>query len=134
MVTYARSNGINRGGGSHWQLPEVVGIHARHARYAEPKLRYVGTKLMEWREAVEFLVRTAGEFPARALSPALFVGDKAISNYDVVGPNQYLFYAFDFRDLQEGTPIFIGWPQIPEAKVPTRFRLQIENPAAGPRV
>ena len=88
MVSYPRTEARYPGGKSHWQLPEVLSVQARYARYAEPKLRYVGTQMMEWREAVEFLVRTAGEFPARALSPALFVGEKPIANYDVVGPNQ----------------------------------------------
>jgi hypothetical protein len=115
-----------------WHLPEVLDVQARHVRYAEPKLRFVGTRMVEWREAVEFVVSTAFEFPARALSPALFVGDTAIPDYEVVGKNKYLFFAFDFRGLREGAPISIGWPQFPTSKAKTRFHFKVERSARAP--
>jgi hypothetical protein len=116
---------------AHWQLPDVLGVRARHVRYAEPKLRHIGTQLTELREAVEFLVRTSGEFPARALSPALYVGDKELVNYRMVGMNQYLFFAFDPQGLQQGAPISIGWPNLPGTKIRTKFRFEVERPGTN---
>jgi hypothetical protein len=115
---YPRSN-------KQWSLPEVVGVQAARVRYSEPKIRFVGRKMTEWREAVELLVRTAGEFPVRAISPALFIGDQMISDYEPAGINQYRFFAFDLEKLKEGAPIYIGWPQFPATKRNTRFSFKI---------
>lgn len=108
-----------------WSIPEVLGVEAALARYPEPRVHYVGTTRIESREAVEILVQTAGEFPVRALSPALFVGDLAIVEYEIAGESLYRFFAFEIEKLEEGAPIAIGWPQFPERKRETQFRFEI---------
>lgn len=110
-----------------WKLPEVLRVDAVLVRYREPKVRYIGRKSVKYREAVELIVRTSGEFPARAFSPALFIGDEAIIDYEVVGENLYRFYAFEFKKLKEGAPISIGWPQFPKQKKDTKLRFKVRG-------
>ena len=114
-----------------WHLPEVSSVEVLRVRYDKPRVYYLGKERQEAREAVEIMVRTVGEFPVRALSPALFIGDIPIIEYAIAGPNLYRFYAFNFQDLPDGAPISLGWPQFPERRVKTRFRYQVRN---GPPV
>lgn len=117
-------------GRAPWGLPEVLGVEAARVRYPQPRLHYVGPQPVEVREAVELLVRTADEFPIlRTLSPALFVGETAVPEYNRVGKNLYRFFAFDLRRLKEGAPISIGWPQSPQRKVRTKFRYHLRGEA-----
>ncbi len=57
-----------------WNLPEVIDIQIRRVPFEPPKLRNFKSALADYKEAVEFLVRTSGPIPARALGAALFVG------------------------------------------------------------
>ena len=114
-------------GADLWKLPKVLSINAVQVRYREPKVHYVGSKRVEYREAVELIVQTSGEFPARAFSPALFIGDSPIIDYEVVGENLYRFYAFEFKKLKEDAPISIGWPQFPEQKKDTKLRFKVRG-------
>jgi hypothetical protein len=58
---------------------------------------------------VEFLVRTSGPIPARALGPALFVGDVQVAESHEAGENLYRFLAFDLERLKPRAPIAWGW-------------------------
>ena len=111
-----------------WHLPEVLGITAARRRYAEPKQRYRDRQVVSFNEAVELTLRTSSEFPVRAWSPAIFVGDVALSDYEMIGPQTYRFYAFDIASLQEGAPVFIGWPQLPGTKRRTGFTYRLGGP------
>lgn len=125
-MTSQRTIEPNRGNRrSLWDLPQVLEVSLRLARYPEPRTHFVGTERFEASEAVELLVRTASEIPARALSPALFVGGVPIVEYELAGPNQYRFYAFDFRRLPLGAPISLGWLKFPERRQTTPFRFQL---------
>ena len=95
-----------------WKLPEIVDVKAVLVQYRTPVIRYMGRDRVEYREAVELSVQTSDELPARALSPALYVGDVAITDYEVAGKNLYRFFAFNIRELQEGAPITMDWPQL----------------------
>jgi hypothetical protein len=120
----------NAPGRALWGLPDVLGVEAARVRFPQPRLHYVGPQPVEIREAVELLVRTVDEFPIlRALSPALFVGETAIPEYERAGKNLYRFFAFDFQRLQEGAPISIGWPQFPQRKLRTTFRYHLRGEA-----
>jgi hypothetical protein len=107
------------------QLPKVLAVEAKLVHYQKPMIYYVGPQRKETRDAVEINVRTAGEFPVRALSPALFIGEVPIIEYAIMGPNLYRFFAFEFQNLQEGAAISLGWPQFPAQKVPTGFQYQL---------
>jgi len=110
-----------------WAIPEVTNITANYTRYQQPKIRFVNGEISRKNQAIELLVQTSKEFPSRALSLALFIGDKLINDYEIVGVNRYKFYAFDFQNLKQGTPIFIGWPGFPKTKTKTRFVFTLEK-------
>jgi hypothetical protein len=118
----------SRPGQDSWHLPQVHDVQVKHVRYSQPKYRARGLELVPFREAVEILVTTAGPFPVRAYSPALFVGEAPVIEYEVAGENRYRFLVFDFRGLAEGAPISLGWPQVPEKKVRTKFRYELGGP------
>ena len=104
-----------------WHLPEVLSVKASKVRFPQPRLYYVGTRPVLAEEAVEILVRTDGPFPVRTLSPAIFIGDVPILDYETMDRNVYRFLAYDPSGLREGTAISLGWPQFPRRKIKTRF-------------
>lgn len=108
-------------------LPQIVGVEAARVRYDRPRVYYVGRQRREASEAVEIMVRTSREMPARNLSPALFVGEVPLIEGEWVGPNLYRFFAFEFEKLREGDLISLGWPHSPEYKERTNFRYQIRR-------
>lgn len=110
-------------------LPEIVGVEAVRMRYDRPRVYYADRKRREAREAVEIMVRTSDEFPIADVSPALFVGEVPLVEYEGVGPNLYRFFAFQFEKLREGEPISLGWPDSPEHKVRTNFHYQVRSGA-----
>lgn len=110
-----------------WQLPKVTTVNARRVHYDQPRVYYSGTDRREARDAVEIMVSTAGEFPVRALSPALFVGETPILEYEQTRQNLYCFRAFEYQSLQEGAPISLGWPLFPDQKVNSGFSYHAQN-------
>ena len=73
------------------------------------------------------MVRTESQFPICALSPALFVGDIQVADYEVAGANLYRFYAFEPKDLKEDVPIALGWPDSPEERIAIEHRFKIRG-------
>ncbi len=57
------------------------------------------------------MVKTSGPVPARALGPALFVGDTPVIEGSVVGREgtHYRFLSFSPKKLSPGAPISWGW-------------------------
>jgi hypothetical protein len=104
-------------------LPMIIGVKAVRVRYERPRVYYLRRKRLQAREAVEIIVRTAHRLPITSISPALFVGEVPLIEYEGVGPNVYRFFAFDFAKLRPGDPISLGWPYSPK-KVRTNFRYQ----------
>jgi hypothetical protein len=107
-----------------WELPRVLEVRAEQVRYPEPRVYYVGQERREAREAVELLVRTAMELPARALSPALYVGETPVVEYETAGDRLYRFFAYEPEQLQPGAPISLGWPRRPRRRMATGFSYQ----------
>jgi hypothetical protein len=107
------------------ELPAVLSVEASRVRYDPPRRYYVGKELREIREGVEILVRTAEPLPVRAISPALFIGDTIVGDYEVAGPSLYRFFLFDLARVTLGAPIALGWPFAPRVARPTNFTLQI---------
>ena len=112
-----------------WRLPDVVSIEMELARYPEPRIFFVGTERRTTQRAVEFVVRTSSELPERALSPALFVGDIPVLDYETVGRNTYRFFGYDFERFRADAPLALGWPQFPDRRVNTRFRYRLRGEA-----
>ncbi|KKO19559.1 MAG: hypothetical protein DCC43_10110 [Candidatus Brocadia sp.] len=126
-----KNNDLRTGPGSQspWRLPAVLNVVSKHIRYREPQHRLIGLKIVEATEAVEIVIDTDDEFPVGALSPVLYVGEISIPHYKWVSENRYRFIAFDFQNLREGVPIFLGWPGRPETRVETRFRYRLGAPS-----
>ena|SRR2546428_13962251 len=105
-------------------LPMIIDVKAVRVRYERPRVYYLHRQRREAREAVEIMVRTADRLPISSISPALFVGEVPLVEYEGAGPNVYRFFAFEFAKLRQGDPISLGWPYSPERKVRTNFRYQ----------
>jgi hypothetical protein len=95
-----------------WQLPEIVKLEARLARYRNPKRYTTREGPQEIHQAVEVDLYTDGEFVQRALSPVLRVGDVTLVWGDHVGKNHYRFRAVqpEMDLLREGNPVELVWP------------------------
>jgi hypothetical protein len=101
----------------------ITGVRAVRVRYERPRVYYLRRQRRQTREAVEIVVRTADRLPIASISPALFVGEVPLVEYEGVGRNLYRFFAFEFAKLRPGDPIALGWPYSPK-KVRTNFRYQ----------
>lgn len=111
-----------------WQLPNIVNIEAKRVRYDPPKQFWVNRQVLEVRDGMELLVQLTDALPSRAMSPALFVGDTSISDYEIAGHHLYRFFVIDPTALQPGANISLGWPQLPDIKRNmSNFRFQIRE-------
>jgi hypothetical protein len=108
-----------------WYLPRILQVEAVLKRYRRPRVIYEGPERMESKQGVEILVKTSGPFPARALSPVLYVGDEPLNEWETAGENTYRFFAVDPSRLKEGAPLALGWPDDlrPRREAKQRFRL-----------
>jgi hypothetical protein len=109
-----------------WELPAIVEIRIRRTGVRAPEHKHFRSALPDRREAVEFLVRTSGPIPARALGPALFVGDVEVAESQEAGENLYRFFAFDLDRLKLRAPIAWGWlgPKRNE-RIRTKYRYEL---------
>ena len=107
----------------NWKLPKIIDLQTKLIPYQQPpKLRYFKSYLSKYDTAVEFLVKTSGPFPLRALSPALYVGDIPIVEVQGTGEDSYRFLAFEPDKLKEGAPISLVWlRQREEELIKTKF-------------
>jgi hypothetical protein len=109
-----------------WKLPGILDVQIRQIPFEAPKRRYFESKLAKYNEAIEFMVKTDGAIPTRALSPVLYVGEVTVIEGQRVEENVYRFLAFELDQLEEGTPISLGWPgQPPEQRQETEFRYEL---------
>jgi hypothetical protein len=93
-----------------WKLPEIVSVKAAKVTYRKPIVRYKGLERREYSQAIEITVETSSGIPVRALSPALYVGDVEIADYEQLGKNLYLFVAVEVDELAAGQPVVLDWP------------------------
>jgi hypothetical protein len=108
---------ISEGPRPEWDLPDILDIKIQRIQYEPPQHRNFKSSLSDYRESVEFLVRTNGPIPARALSPALFIGDIRVIENQQVGENLYRFLAFEPQRLEPGLPIGWGWLNTPREQL-----------------
>ena len=104
------------------RLPEIESVEVVRVRYSEPVQYAEGASRKEAYEAIEFQVTTSTDFPIRALAPALFVGDTAVTESKRVGDRKYLFVSYGRREFEDDAPISVGWfgSGTPERKL-TKF-------------
>jgi len=105
--------------------PGVTGVQIRQVRLDPPISFYRDGRLVSAVDAIELLVRTTVAMPVLDITPALFIGEIPVTQYEQVEPNLYRFRVFDVDRLQRGARISIGWPFAPAAKVPTPFVFEL---------
>src|SRR5437879_3006763 len=112
-----------------WRIPNVLSVEAVHVRHRKPVLFYIKSKPAESRETIEFLVKTSEDFPDRALSPALFVGDYAVTEVNREEKNTYRFVVPvpEMGRLKRNAPISFGWAGTRAKPVRTKYRFQIQR-------
>jgi hypothetical protein len=110
------------------RLPEIEYVRAVRVYYDKPVLYAEGALRKEANEAIEFQLTTSADFPIRALTPALFVGDIAVTEGRRVGERQYRFVSYGQPQFEENAPIALGWvgSGVPMRK-PSRFIFHLEG-------
>ncbi len=109
-----------------FSMPKVLDIQIRATKFEAPRLRNFVSSLSNSDDAVEFIVKTDGPIPTRALGPALYVGDTAVTEVSVVGPNTYRFVAPARERLKQDATISLSWTgQPPTEKERTAFRYRL---------
>jgi hypothetical protein len=106
-----------------WNLPEVVDIKIRRVRFQPHQHKHFRSALADYGEAIEFLVQVSGPIPARALGPALFVGDVPVIESEPVDEYVLRFLAFNVEGLKSDAAIAWGWTDMPKKeRRRTKFR------------
>jgi hypothetical protein len=108
-------------------LPGVLDVQIRPAAFRPRALRNFESSLPSSEDAVEFIVRTDGPIPIRALGPALYVGETPVTEVTQIEPNTYRFVAPSRRNLARDAPIRLGWTgQPPAERGLTNFRYRLQ--------
>jgi hypothetical protein len=109
-------------------VPEVVSLHIRRRHFDRP--RRVTTRGVDRfvNDAVEFEVQLSEAFPARALGPALWVGDVPLTSAEPDGLT-WRFFAFEPDKLQPDAPIALGWSSPSEGRRETPYRFTMPGEA-----
>jgi len=111
---------------SQHDLPLIRELRIRRVAFEPPKREHFESSLRS-KEAIEFIVETDGEIPARAHGPALFIGDVEVNQSERVGKMTWRLLAFEPERLKPGAPISWGWMKDPEsARRPTPFRYEVK--------
>lgn len=110
-----------------WRLPDIVDIEIRRIAYQPRRLRNFDSSFARYDQAIEFIVRTAGPIPVRALAPALFVAGQQVIESEQLAEDAYRFLAFELQQLEEGAPISWGWVNAAEdERTETGFRYYVQ--------
>jgi hypothetical protein len=130
------SQPIPQGYRPEWELPKILDIKIQRIPFEARKPRNFKSALADYKEAVEFLVRTSAPIPPRALGPALYVGDSAVIEVQLLEGDSnsqlYRFLALNLNRLEPGSPISWGWINTPkEQRVKTPFSYEETIPKRG---
>jgi len=106
-------------------LPKVVDIQMRAVKFEAPRHRNFTSSLSSG-DGVEFIVKTDGPIPGRALGPALYVGETPVTEMTEAGPNIYRFVAPSRERLTQDAPIILSWTgQRPTDSKSAAFRYRL---------
>ena len=103
------------------RLPDVLSLEIRRRHFDPP--RRVTRKGVDHfvSDAVEFEVTISEAFPIRALGPALWVGNEALTSAEADGLT-YHFFAFEPEKLKPHAQISLGWSSANERLKETPYR------------
>src|SRR5262245_22803999 len=95
----------------NWDMPEITDVKIGRANFRPRKARNFDTPLDAVNNAVEIVVTLDAPLPIRAMGPALYVGDAALTESEAVGADgtQIRFWATDHAALADQAPISLGW-------------------------
>lgn len=96
-------------------MPKMLDVQIRRTSFEPRPLRNFTSALASSNDAVEFIVKTNGPIPIRALGPALYVGEIAVTEVSELGPNVYSFIAPTGEDMKQNAKIFLSWTGQPTA-------------------
>ena len=103
-------------------LPAIVDIKYSLEKYTPPLQRFIGVyKIALYSSAVEFKIRTNFEIPIQATSPAIYIGNIPVVDFDQSEPLNYTFRLFDYENLPDEASIYWGWSYEPNNKFKTPF-------------
>jgi len=110
--------------GPRFELPKLVEVAIRRVPFEAPRHRHFRSRLSEFKEAIEFRVRTDRPLNlSTAVTPVLFIGDVILTEGEQVGRTTYTFLAFEQGPLAPGAPISLAYPYTPaDARPASRFR------------
>ena len=116
---------------SRLDLAGILSLRIRRVEFEAPKLEHFESSLSRHKEAIEFVVETDGSVPTRAFGPALFVGNVAVNNSELIGETTWRFLHFGPEKLRPGASISWGWMKDPKHKrLRTKFRYELEGELA----
>ena len=112
-----------------WSMPTILNIEIIHVYYNNPISYFFKSEIKKMDEGVKMMVTTSKKFPVRALSPALYVGEFPVTEYDYVSENLYRFIipGPDIEKLKIGESISIGWLGEKTEKIMTNFQFHIQK-------
>lgn len=109
-----------------FSMPKVLDIQIRATQFEAPRLRNFASSLSSNDDAVEFIVKTDGPIPIRALGPVLYVGETEVTEVTEVGPNTYRFVAPARERLTQDAAISLSWTgQLPTEREHAAFRYRL---------
>ncbi|MFY9611179.1 MAG: hypothetical protein WAU45_21535 [Blastocatellia bacterium] len=107
-------------------MPKVLDVKMRAIKFKRPPHRNFTSSLPRGGDGVEFIVKTDGPIPIRAVGPALHVGETMVTEVTEIGPNTYRFVAPARKDLARNAPINLSWTgQAPTDVKGTTFRYRL---------
>lgn len=107
-----------------WRLPEIVEVRTALRHFDPPRRVTVRGDDLLIEEAVEVGVEVSEPFEIRALGPALWIGNEALTLARGDGPNRYQFLALEPGALQPGAPISLSWNASGAPRAASKYRYE----------
>jgi hypothetical protein len=108
-------------------LPAVNGLLATRVQYESPRITYIDRERKKFSEAVEIDVEVDRACTMSAVSPALYIGEYVVTDYERISGTKLRYFLYEFADVAEGTPIAIGWADSPRGRKETGFEFVLEK-------
>lgn len=107
-------------------MPKILDVQIRRTLFEPRPLRNFASSMPSSDKAVEFIVKTDGPIPIRALGPVLYIGEIAVTEVSELGPNVYRFIAPTAQEMTRNAKIVLSWTgQSPTGKDRAVFRYEL---------